>query len=405
MDTNFILLMGDVLESIGLNFQIISDKFEEIENFDLGFRNRWYENCQYDKIILYLKSMKKNKIYMMKDQFDVHYFCFLLQDGDVTKIGVVGPYVQDNIDEVLINLEQKDKLSIMQSEELKKYYRMLPVIEDDSNIRDNLVKSIEYLTGRRGELEIAIKNDESDSVDELVVRDVLEYQSTVEEAVERYEKEVIFIDAIEQGDYDKAILAKTYFTRYESVIKRYHVSLRTQKNALYTYNTICRRAVENAGVHPGHVDQISREFAQKIEVARNIKELKELMDTMIHKYCLVVRNYSLQGYSDIICKAINYIDFHLTETLSLSLVADKLSIDANYLSTQFTREVGKNLTSYINEKRIQKSLKYLGTTEVSISEIAERVGIHDYNYFSRLFKKITNMTPTEYRKVILHSKW
>jgi YesN/AraC family two-component response regulator len=98
--------------------------------------------------------------------------------------------------------------------------------------------------------------------------------------------------------------------------------------------------------------------------------------------------------------AINYIDFNLTEDLSLNAIAEKLSVSASYLSKQFKNENNKTLTNYVNEKRVFTSLKYLATTDLPIQNVAELVGIYDENYFSRLFKKYQNITPSKYRNLM-----
>lgn len=60
------------------------------------------------------------------------------------------------------------------------------------------------------------------------------------------------------------------------------------------------------------------------------------------------------------------------------------------------------MVDYINEKRVFASLRYLATTDLSVAQIAERVGIGDENYFSRLFKKYQKRTPKQYRNLMRH---
>ena len=62
--------------------------------------------------------------------------------------------------------------------------------------------------------------------------------------------------------------------------------------------------------------------------------------------------------------------------------------------------MGKSLTEYVNEKRITASYPFLATTGIPIAVIAEKVGIYDENYFTKLFKKYQGMTPREYRQLM-----
>ena len=97
-------------------------------------------------------------------------------------------------------------------------------------------------------------------------------------------------------------------------------------------------------------------------------------------------------------EVINYIDFNLSENLSLSFISKKLNLDSKSLTSKFTVEVGMRLTQYINEKRIDESLKYLTNSNYSIQSIAGKVGFMDDNYYRRVFKNIMKITPTQYRK-------
>lgn len=171
----------------------------------------------------------------------------------------------------------------------------------------------------------------------------------------------------------------------------------SQLAKLKSHNTLFRKEVQRASVHPAYIDQLSTSFTCRIENATNKHALTKIYHDMLRKYCLVVQNNSLNGYSKIIQAALNYIVFHLTDDLSLKALSTEVKSSPNYLSSQFKREVGKTITQFVNEKRIEKSLLLLTTTDLQIQEIAEKIGINDENYFSRLFKKTYKVSAREYR--------
>ena len=72
-------------------------------------------------------------------------------------------------------------------------------------------------------------------------------------------------------------------------------------------------------------------------------------------------------------------------------------MSGGYLSRRFKQEVGVTLTEYVNQKRIERAEALLKVTELPVSEVAAAVGILDGNYFSRLFRKQTGMSPSKYR--------
>ena len=75
-----------------------------------------------------------------------------------------------------------------------------------------------------------------------------------------------------------------------------------------------------------------------------------------------------------------------------------LNVNASYLSTLFKLEMGVPLTDYVNRQRIEQAKKLLVVTDFPIKMIAEKCGIPDVYYFSRMFKKRTGCTPKVYRE-------
>ncbi len=95
-----------------------------------------------------------------------------------------------------------------------------------------------------------------------------------------------------------------------------------------------------------------------------------------------------------------YIREHLTEDLSLKLVADKVGVSTAYLSTLFSQYLGCGFIDYLNKTRIEYACNYMQDGEMKIYEIAFRAGFHDEKYFSRVFKKVMGQSPSEYRKMM-----
>lgn len=92
-----------------------------------------------------------------------------------------------------------------------------------------------------------------------------------------------------------------------------------------------------------------------------------------------------------------YIAQHLSEDLSLEQLSGLVHLSPNYLSRLFKRQTGQTISSCIQNVRVEQAKILLSTTTLKTYEIGERVGITDPVYFSRIFKKITGLTPKEYR--------
>ncbi len=95
-----------------------------------------------------------------------------------------------------------------------------------------------------------------------------------------------------------------------------------------------------------------------------------------------------------------YIAQHyMDEDLSLNTLSEKVGLSASYFSTVFKNETGMNFSDFITSVRITQAKKLLTETNLSVAIIAESIGYRDQKYFSKLFKKVTNLKPSDYRKL------
>ncbi|MDX8339367.1 AraC family transcriptional regulator [Draconibacterium sp. IB214405] len=96
--------------------------------------------------------------------------------------------------------------------------------------------------------------------------------------------------------------------------------------------------------------------------------------------------------------AINYMLENLKDKITLKKLAAVVHLSDSYFSRLFVSRTGFPPIDYFNQLKIQKSCRLLDNRELSIADVAREVGIEDQFYFSRLFKKVMNHSPREYRK-------
>ena len=89
---------------------------------------------------------------------------------------------------------------------------------------------------------------------------------------------------------------------------------------------------------------------------------------------------------------------YANQDLSLQTLSGKMHVNAVYLGRIFKKETGSSFNDYLNNVRIEKAKELLTTTNYKGNELYEKVGFSNYNYFYIVFKKITGVKPTEYRK-------
>jgi two-component system response regulator YesN len=135
-----------------------------------------------------------------------------------------------------------------------------------------------------------------------------------------------------------------------------------------------------------------------IEKCVSIDEMNSLLKESAMSVSQKVNNYNNKSIKLILRKAVEYIQTHYHEQVTLNEVAECTYVSTYYISRMFKREMGKNFVDYLNEIRIEKAKEMLKDVKYKTYEVAESVGIPDAHYFSRLFKKHVGVTPTEYRE-------
>ena len=94
---------------------------------------------------------------------------------------------------------------------------------------------------------------------------------------------------------------------------------------------------------------------------------------------------------------IQYICEHFSESITLQSVADHFFLSKEYFSFIFKQKTGFGFNEYLNQLRISQAMKLLENTNESIINIANKCGYSDSSYFTTVFKKISGISPKNYR--------
>lgn len=101
----------------------------------------------------------------------------------------------------------------------------------------------------------------------------------------------------------------------------------------------------------------------------------------------------------VIYEVISYIDQNYLSNISLSDLAERFYLSKEHLSRLFKKETGQNLFTYIMDLKLKESKRLLKTTDMTLDDIAYHLGFSNGNYFSKVFKKNCDMSPSEYRSL------
>ncbi|QZY53770.1 AraC family transcriptional regulator [Crassaminicella profunda] len=148
---------------------------------------------------------------------------------------------------------------------------------------------------------------------------------------------------------------------------------------------------------------IEEYFSKKIGYELAVKSyIYQLIVLLLRKYInkfltkeeLISKVNNLKRF-DLIFK---YIDINYSKKIATSDLSNILHISTYHFCRIFKQMTGKTTTDYINGIRLEKAVEYLNKGELNITEIASRCGFDSINYFSRLFKKHYNVSPTHFKK-------
>jgi len=138
---------------------------------------------------------------------------------------------------------------------------------------------------------------------------------------------------------------------------------------------------------------------QKLHNEHNIKRYFEIVCDVIEELAGEIRRQGASLQNNTVQKIMNYVQENFCDSaLSLKQISLQLGLHENYISKVFKEERGENLSAVIENLRIEKAMVLIRNTELKISDIAQQVGYTSDLSFRRAFKKITGVTPGDYRE-------
>jgi two-component system response regulator YesN len=142
---------------------------------------------------------------------------------------------------------------------------------------------------------------------------------------------------------------------------------------------------------------LALDCSERVHACSTIDEAIETYLQYVH--VILERHAESRVVSREVAEAVKYIHVNFEKTITLSEVAEHVEMSPNYLSSLFKRELKLSFTGYLNQVRIDKAGELLKSTHLKSYAIAEKVGFADESYFSRIFKRIKGIRPSEYKKM------
>ncbi|MBE1445122.1 response regulator [Paenibacillus sp. OAS669] len=141
------------------------------------------------------------------------------------------------------------------------------------------------------------------------------------------------------------------------------------------------------------------EALEKVEHELNIRSRREAYRTpnAPEKTCVLTDHPEMN-------KILTYLHERYHEDISLGTLAQFVAMDLKYVSQLFKKKTGDTFVHYLHRLRIEQAQKLLETTRMPISEVGEKVGFLNDNYFIKIFRRFCHMTPQNYRKLKQQSR-
>lgn len=395
--------LRQLLKNMNVSSCVVTGPGQRIPpEIDLNFRANLFGIQNYSDFLQNSMSEARDQtLYRFYDEYDCNYIFLRLPAQD--SYFFIGPYL------LMLPPEQRVcqgaaalGLSREQSDYMRMYYTSLPLIDDENLLLTMANTFAASLWGSPEQyameyVDYAIP-DRYEPIPYAFTPGQTEPHALDLSTLERnYESENLLMEAISRGKlHQVTAVASTVFNN--GAEQRLNDSLRDRKNNLVILKTLLRKAAEYGGVHPLHIHRLSSHFSGQIENARTIKESLALQEEMIRSFCLLVKEHSLSQYSFYVGQTITLVQYDLTADLSLKTTAAQLNVNPSYLSNLFHKECGCTLTEFVNRQRIDRAVLLLSNSKKAVQDIAAECGFQDVNYFIKLFKRQTGLTPNQYRR-------
>ena len=202
-----------------------------------------------------------------------------------------------------------------------------------------------------------------------------------------------YTDALETGDNSRtdAVL--------DEILKQFSPPCRLLpsqvKDMYYQFFLILQKAVRHAQMSE-MILKDGHSIWDTVEGAKSLSSLHSELKRLTDEYTSGLSARSTESGMVYTIKEFIRQNYR-NESLSIKSVSDHVNRSAPYVCTLFKNETGLTLNQYITGYRIEKAQEMLADPRYKITDVASRVGYNDVNYFGKIFKKVTNFSPSEFR--------
>ncbi|MDR3588865.1 MAG: helix-turn-helix domain-containing protein [Negativicutes bacterium] len=354
------------------------------------------ENCDCGKV--HFKACKQsvglNEPYFMMCPLNlVNIVVPLMKNGIFSGGLIAGPVVMSTPYNQIHLYNMGDASQAENYRILEEFLKVIPCVDP---IRTGYLGNLLYILSSSRNSDLLYKAKEKAKLDSQIYEQIQTFKDNNLETINIRTREKGLFTKVQQGKYEEAkiilgeLLALIYLLEGKN--------LDATKARCNELNALVSRAALDGGAPIKEILAFNMLLTKELRELKNIDEISSWMSHALNYYCESITPMFEAETMTEIKKAIQYINSHYKEDITLNHVASYVHLNPSYFSALFKRIVGANFIDYILGLRIEESKDLLINTSKTINEIAVAVGFTNQTYFGRMFKRRTGRTPGFYRQ-------
>lgn len=193
--------------------------------------------------------------------------------------------------------------------------------------------------------------------------------------------------------------------KLDRVLEKIYLNFTNTKTSFEEVTNICLRLI---AVSASHLEEIGVDYGKysgkqfdpygEIDKYETLEDIKGWLKNVFNSFIDAMQKSKKENYKGIVKVAMHYVNDHYNEDIGVEQMAAITYVTPNYFSRVFKKETGKSFTEWLNMVRLDKARVLLMDLKLRVYEVAEKVGYNDYKVFTHNFKKYFGCTPKEFRE-------
>lgn len=210
------------------------------------------------------------------------------------------------------------------------------------------------------------------------------------------QKEQELASALRKGD--KAQAFKLLDDLLSSIVQRFSGDTKGIKARITEIMVVMSRAAIEGGASLRELLSINSTFMEELTQLDSSEYMYSWLAKVMEQFLNSVMKAKDEKYQNIISKSVEFIRSNYSSRITVDDIARAVYISPSYLSRVFRKEFGCTVLEFLTKARVEESKKLLVKPEYTVSRVALETGFEDSSYFSKVFRRVEGISPSNYRQ-------